>query len=238
MLATKPESRPFAFTLAPRQSVRILEQATRSAAVVTLTPRRDTQRQLVGPIDRATPESLWIRLPDVDVEVGASLLSVYCDGTLELGDARYLFDTNILGASGADECTQLEIVRPDALRVIQRRRFWRAELRHSAPVRLIGGGEQGNADSGWSCEAVLMNMSVEGLACRADQASADLVSVGEGLQVQFILAPHEEPFCFDGVVKSKIPAGTKGRTILGLQFMHNDQDDQYKRLQGALEQFT
>ncbi len=235
---TRHHRTPFAFTLGRRQALRLWEQAVRCAAVVTLTPRTDEELQLVGPIESDTGESIWIGLGEFESARAAPLRSVCCDGVLELGDDRYLFETNVLAVRDEDGRTSLEMARPEGLQVIQRRRFVRAELRDSGRVQLSRADpDEPAAAKGWSASASIMNISVDGLACRAHRADADAIAVGDVVRTTFAVVRGQEPFVLDAVIKSKIPAGTEGHTVLGLHLLHADRRQQ-KRLQAALEGHT
>jgi hypothetical protein len=224
---------PFAVAVEPKRAQRLWELAVRSAAVITLTPRTDNELQLAGPIESATTESLWIACPEAAGE--AELQSVCCDGELELGEARYLFDTDVLAIRSQQGRHLIEIARPLELHVIQRRRFWRAKVQGSSLVRLSrAGSEAGQQATGWSCVGLMLNASVDGLACRTECKLADAVAVGEALRVAFKVSEDEEPFAIDAIIKGKTPAATEGQVVLNLQFKHAD-DQQYQRLQATLE---
>ena len=133
---TRHRRTPSALTVDRRQGLRLWEQAVRGGAVVTLTPRTDEELELVGPVESDTGESIWISLGEFELARTAPLQSVCCDGVLELGDTRYLFETNILAVRNEDGCTCVEMAHPEGLQVAQRRRFVRAEVRDSGPVQL------------------------------------------------------------------------------------------------------
>ena len=102
-----------AFALDRKQSVRVLEQALRSKAIVTFTPNNDESTQFHGPIDRHTPESIWIEVLQDGAQPELPMLSVCCQGVLELGDARYLFDTNVMAIGETDDGSVVEVALPE-----------------------------------------------------------------------------------------------------------------------------
>ena len=209
MTVTEQTCPSFAVAVEPRQARRILELAVRSSAVISLTPRTDNELQLTGPIESATAESLWIASAETVGE--AALQSVCCDGELELGEVRYLFDTNVLAISSQQGRHLIEIARPLELHVIQRRRFWRAKVQGSSLVRLSrAGSEAGQQATGWSCVGLMLNASVDGLACRTECKLADAVAVGEALRVAFKVSEDEQPFAINAIIKGKTPAATEG----------------------------
>ncbi len=236
--ATKTPTPPYAFDLKPRQAQRVWEQAVRARMTVTLTPRTDESLQLVGRLHSRTGESFWIELDQAAADDTPALQSVCCDGEIDLAGCRYLFHTNVLAARVDDDPGGpglIEIARPDVLQVLQRRRFVRAEVQESAPVQLSRGVEGGGRTAAWSSTACLLNLSLDGLACRLERAAADGVGVGQVVQTSFALDGAPEPFALDAVIKSKIPAGTEGLVVMGLHLLYAN-DGQYERLQSVLEQ--
>ncbi len=239
MLAMNTTETPFTFGLDARQSNRVLELAARACAVVVLTPRTDEKLQLWGPIEAQSDESLWISLDEANIGYVEDLQSVCCDGVLELGDARYLFDTNILAFRGSDDCMSVEVASPCKIRVIQRRRFCRAQLQESSEIELLDtNAAPADGDDLRSHLGAMLNVSVEGLACRVPTETSDAFRPDQELQVRFTVLSDPEPFEFTALLKSKTPGGTPGMTVLGLHFKHSPNESAYHRLQAALERLA
>ena len=236
MLAARHEHALFAYELEARQAQRILEQALRAGARVTLTPGTENPTPLQGVLVSATAESLWIEVRQPRIELDAGLQSVCCEGVFELGDTRYLLASNVLAVVSDGEDRRLEIVRPEGLQVLQRRRFWRAQVQDSSPVLVSRPAADGQAP--WSCLASMLNVSVDGLACLAERSEADATAVGEQLRLVVRVCPAEEPFVVDAVLKSKTAAGTEGQIVLGFQFDLTREPDQRQRLHAALERLA
>ena len=221
-----------AYELVPTRARRVLEVAIRHRACVSLTPRNNTDLTLNGVIASATRESLWIALeaPQRGTDVG--LQSVCCEGVLEFDRERYLFETSVLAAVEDDDGRRLEVVRPEGLQVLQRRRFWRAPVREPSQVRLVR--PEPHDDQPWSGTAAMMNVSPAGLACLADRDEADATAIGDLLQVTFDLPGGGEPVALEAGVRSKTPACADDRVIIGLEFRLEEDRDQFHRLQVAL----
>jgi len=238
----------YAIDLSPRQTTRTLEQAVRHRAEILLQPRVQPDDELIAcRLERVeTPQEgrggrgyLEVAVLYGEVasdgsaddeqspkEMGApgrgyeELIGTYCDAALQLGENRYLFCSDVLAAwnpskPGGSACIRL--ARPETIQVTQRRRFWRFVPARSAQVNLSysDGEPVGGSGMGWLC-----NVSADGLACRVDSRLADHVGIGEHLKVEFALAPGDPVrFRLDAALCNKIPAGTQGTMILGLQFM-------------------
>jgi len=223
----------YAYPLGRQQSVRSVEQAVRCEAQVSLVLRTEAEPCVVGQVVAGTQESLWIALeaePAPPIEV---LPTVFCDGELKLGGALYLFSTSVLGVRDGESGRMLEIVRPDELEIVQRRRFLRASVRESSPVRLSLPAEAGAEP--WSCRGSVLNLSVDGMACLTGQRDTDAVAVGERIHLEFELPQADETFAVEAVVRSKTPAGTEHRVVLGVQFQFQDAPAQFERLHAALQ---
>ncbi len=232
MQAAAPPNALFAYQLDVRRSQRVLEQAVRRGAALTLTPSEPGSQPWPGTMLSGTPESLWV---EADTNAGDSRSlrpSVCCDAELDLAATRYIFASNVLAEVVDADLRRLEIARPQQLQVVQRRRFRRAHLQDSSPVLLDRlPGADGDA---WTCRAAMMNVSVAGLACLADQTDADAVDVGERLRLVFQAAGSRESFAFDAVLRNKTPGGSAGQLVLGFQFEPGGDLEQSDRLRQAL----
>ena len=236
MLTLEQDRSLSAYELAPTRARRVLEVAVRRRACVSLMPRNDMDLTLNGVIASATPESLWIALdgPQVGTEVG--LESVCCECVVDLDRDRYLFETNILAAVEDDEGRRLEVARPDGLQVLQRRRFWRTPVCDPAEVRLVRTDSDGNQP--WSGTAALLNVSPAGLACLAPRDDTDATAIGDLLTVAFELPGAGEPFALEGILRSKTPASSESRIVLGLEFCLQGNGEQFHRLRTALTPYA
>jgi len=163
--------------------------------------------------------------PAVTADEFHYLRGVYCDVQLLLGDNRYLFSTDVMHVEPlADErgSWQIALDRPEEIQVLQRRRYWRFRPARSSRIEMRWKDDLGHkgVGIGWLC-----NISPDGMACRTDAQFSDHIYIGMTLDVTFKLDPSSnEVFTLDGVVCNKMPAGTKGKFILGLQFVRHAED--------------
>lgn len=230
---------PYAIDLSPRQSNRTLEQAIRHGAELHLEPRIwNDGPQLIGRLDptaeSAGAEAGTLTLvvqpglalqdhPDGANSIGLNslreLVSTYCDVVLPLGEHRYMFSTDIIrveASSAAQGQILLQISRPTSLQVSQRRRFRRLTLSNAAQVDLhwTHDDQARMGAVGW-----LYNIGGDGMACRTDERVADMLWIGEQIELEFTLAPGDvERFCLEGMLCNKTPTGSLGKVILGIQF--------------------
>ena len=231
MILTEHQHTRFLYELDDRQAVRIFEQAVRERVVINLVPRTCESRNLCGPIVSATPESVWIELDDESISPDGPLQSVCCDGEVSVTDSLYIFATNVLSMTQENGRCRLEIVRPDELSVVQRRRFGRKGFQETTSVELIAASD---AAAGGTCGASLLNLSANGMACRADRAHADLFAVGQSLNLEFRISPDPEPYVLGAVLRTKTPAGSEGCVVMGLQFEPSAHSNTIGRLRACL----
>lgn len=235
MLTIEQERSLSAYELDPRRSRRLLEVAVRRKARVSVTTRHTPEVLLNGWIASGTPESLWIELESLPERTAIGLQSMCCDVVLELDGTRYLFETNALALIEDRTERRLELVRPEALHVLQRRRFCRAAVHESSAVHLVRPAAEGV--EAWSGSASMLNVSPAGVACLAQQEDADATCIGDVLQVTFSLPAEDEPFTLEGTVRSKTPSRDAGLVLLGLEFSHGEDREPFRRLQSALASF-
>ncbi len=253
----------YAIELNPRQSARTLEQAIRQQAQAVLEPRAwDGEEHLFcrleapgSPLELDATPILAVsvlsrgetsihphgveqkRPAPIGVDELHSLVGTYLDAVILLGEQRYMFSTDLLRVlppAETEALPRVHLARPGILQVAQRRRFRRIKLSHSAQVDLTwireGLGRMGGV--GWLC-----NVSGEGIACRTEERIADMIWIGDELEVEFTLAPGDaERFRLQGVLVNKTPTGNLGKSILGIQFQTDEAHVQGAKAAGLLRQ--
>ncbi len=206
----------FAISLNARQTMRTLEQAVRHHATVLLEPSMWlTEDGLKGRLVGATADAILIEITEPPPLALDSIVGMYCDGSILLGQDRFLFNEHVLVAEVRSECWHVELSRPRRLQVCERRRYWRVALAETSPVHLewTVGGRQGGATGR------LYNVSGEGLACVVEAESAADLYIGETLSASFVLPGCDERFTLTAVLCNKTPAAEADRLILGMQFL-------------------
>lgn len=135
-------------------------------------------------------------------------------------DQRYQFASEITAAPRWGETRSLAIARPRSVHVLERRRFVRAKLAPSSKVTI----EWSRGSTSHRLAANLLNISVEGLACRMDDAAAAALATGDSVRVSFELPGHARPFLLHASVCNKTPASA-AHTIVGIQFQSTPQQE-------------
>ncbi len=232
MEATHQDARYLTIDLGERDSARLVEQALRQKADVTLNPRTGAgTMRWSGSLSERRDESLFVKM---DEGVTPVLPSTYCEAAFSVHGAEYLFATNVLDVLEGEGGTCVEIACPRCLQTWQRRRFVRAAIAPSARVYLGGPGTQGLAGA----EGVLLNVSRQGLACKVERSVADRYTLEEAVDVVFSLRPFDTEFALPARLRGKTAAASSEQTILRLEFHPTDQgDEQIQRLSEALETY-
>jgi len=126
-------------------------------------------------------------------------------------DKRYSFAAKIRAVRKVGETLSLALNRPTAVGLVERRRFQRARLAPSSRV-VLHWTRDGQAHQH---VAVMLNVSVEGLACRLESAAASLLEPQTTLRVRFSLPGGSHRFDLPATVCNRT-AASPGYTILGL----------------------
>lgn len=229
-LPPPPDRSPYAIELNPRQSRRLVERAARAGAQVAVLPQTSVNdRPLDTRIVGHTPNTLILTPDDPIVGEPALLVSAYCDATMWIDAARFLFATHIIDALEHGPGVQIEIARPARLNVVQRRRYQRRSLQSNSAVSIQPTDRAGEP----SVQATLLNVSTGGLACRIDRESSELFSRERPVRLQFSIANSEETFQVPARVRGKVPAADERQMILSFEFVPGAEQER-DRLSDAL----
>jgi len=254
---------PYAIDLSSRQSARTLEQAVRHHAQVVVSPRilpKNTsitcQLEAIDSTKIANSiRRCLVLIPEVEEQNESdsekvdfsesesenvknedyfSLIGTYCDVVIELGENRYLFSADVVGVqlpTSPHGKTRIALSYPDTIQIAQRRRYRRFQPARSTQVELrwINQEKIQNSGIGWLC-----NVSENGLSCRTELRVADQLGIGERVKIEFALSMGDEQFTLDAVLCSKSPAGTRGKMLLGLQFVYDPENETLRNSQQSL----
>src|SRR5262249_53449332 len=134
-------------------------------------------------------------------------------GVQLFADERYLFETHILAGPTWHDGEQLTLSAPSVVQVVQRRRFWRAQLAPSTQVTLRW--RNGGRPRHFTCP--LLHVSAEGLACKVDACLTQSLAIGAQVSCDFRLPGSPRELQFDAVVRNCSPASDE-TWIVGIEF--------------------
>lgn len=116
--------------------------------------------------------------------------------------------------------------------VIERRKSRRRRFQEPAQVtlRAMSGSQKRHS------RGALLNLSMDGIACRVREEDTDQMAVGQTLRVMFYLSRIPQEFDLIGRVISVTGAGSPGHAVIGMEFIDDEHLASVKEaLRAALE---
>jgi len=224
-----------AIDLTPRQAARVLAQALHENARLELEPRtRPDEPPLCGNLVGREGDRLQVDLHDSGAGIALNhLLGAYCEVRLLLSDQLYLFTTCAVDVIEEHTPQRIVLSLPDAMQVVNRRKFLRQELPEPVQVRLW------TRLSNAVYVAQMRDVGPEGLSCRTvGRELDDAVFIGDEIRVAFTLPRTGESLELPATVCDKCPTADKLQLDLGLKFVMRDDDQAtlraLDRLRGVL----
>lgn len=202
-----------AIKLSQDASTQALDSAIRSQSPIVLESATFLNITINGFLISGNETTLLMEVTGKPALDAAMLEGTQC--TVQMyTDRRYQFSAKISAVPQWGGSYSIALDRPDVLRVLDRRRFLRANLAPSSTVML----DWPDAGGRHSQSATLLNISADGMACRIKDSLAVSIEKQMHLMVTFEMPGRDESFELEAVVTNKTPA-SEGNTILGLQFV-------------------
>lgn len=201
------------FDLSTRQAARVLEQALRANAVVVLEPRSRTDGVALHATLKGREDGrLVATMSDApDVFEMLELVGVCCDARLSISGNLYLFDCSIVDVS--EEDSRLLLTAPDAIQLVNRRRFNRTEVAIACQVRLWPHPDEAPAIG------LVSDLSAAGMGVDVPGKEIDeQLLVGDVIRVSVELPGYDETFQMPATVCSKKIDNEQGQVCVGLEF--------------------
>jgi c-di-GMP-binding flagellar brake protein YcgR len=133
-----------------------------------------------------------------------------CRVTIDIDGQHAWFQSVVLSTGEGEAGALIRIAVPESVTIEQRRRFWRAPVRRSSTVHLTPVGQS-------TLEAALLNISIDGLACRLARRDARHLDIATTVGLTFELDDNAQ-IAIDGTVRAVTPASEPENTIVRLQF--------------------
>lgn len=219
--------------LSARTTDAILARAMMECARVNISVNRDgVEVDQPGTIIGERGPDLTIELdafdPAARVVLGASSLRV----NLEVNGASYMFETELAAGFAGAEPGVIHLRKPVTITLVDRRRSPRRRLREPAEVLL----RATDVNDAWQCKAMMLNLSLDGVACRISEASAGPLHTGRTIRVMLRLDASSPAFELNGEVINITQGGTPNHLVVGLEFVADEQLKASRtRLREALE---
>ncbi|UCE58647.1 MAG: PilZ domain-containing protein [Phycisphaerales bacterium] len=220
-------------TLDTGASDRVLIEAVRANSPVHLCADPDHSGEVVsGTVLADDGGVLTVDVARLDTLARSILSASLLYASLDVGNDRYLFETRRVSALTGSDKDELRLTRPSTVAVTERRRSRRRRFRKPTEVLL----RATDPDTQWQCKADMLNVSLDGIACRIDSAEVDYLAVGRASCVVFQLGATAELFELSAQVVTRTEAGTPGHAVIGMEFIDDGNLQAARdRLRGVLD---
>jgi hypothetical protein len=204
-----------------RSTDRLLAQAGREASRIVVDGSVDGRHdEWTGVIVGCHGPFLSVRPDRPDPPLGTLPTLSTLRVRLEINGFGYAFETRPLYAAEGPGPGVIHLERPRTVILRERRRSPRRRLHRPTDVILAPAG--GTTD--WHCQAAMLNVSPEGLACRVPNDQIESMVVGGTLRVSFRLERSDAEFNLAARVSNVTEGGTPGYVVVGLEFTRTGLD--------------
>ena len=219
MLHTQAPTTPSGTPLDEDGSARVLERAAARRAGLSLRAVFDgTSITVPGALAEVDVSELGLELRRLDVRARRIIEMAELRVTLALDGTRYRFDTAVLDTLPMACDAVVRVTRPKVLWALERRRRRRRTLREPCTVLLRPGGDR----AATPLATTLLNLSIEGLACRARQVDLTEIEAGPALGIEFEPQGADGSFHLFGRIVSVTPGGTLESVVIGIAFVQDE----------------
>lgn len=212
---------PFSHELNDRQSARIIEQAIRASTPMRVDPHHSsgTEALTVQLID-ASDERLTFLFAPSQIAVSEKFIpGEYCQVQFSLNGGIYSITVHVVSieipqTSSNERVAPRHLVtsHPKVVQILERRKFIRTQLATRTPVTVRW------LDQDRLAEASLFNIGGGGLAFKTSKDFADLIHVGDLMELSFELPGLPRRFTLKASICNKTIASDNASVIVGSQF--------------------
>jgi len=224
-----------AHTLAPlheQATTALLSKCVQQLTCVYIRPAGETGGLTIsGTVTGSKDSCLTFEFERLDRGNMDRLVGTILDVTVEIDQVRYTFEAECVQGSVGVESTTLRVRKPERMTLADRRRSPRRRFRGKTQVSLTGA----EADVDRHAQAVMLNLSTEGIACLLAEHEAAHLRIGHALSLAFCVGASATPFTLNAHVSNITEGGTPGQVVVGLAFIADGQlAGQRNKLQQAL----
>ncbi len=219
-------------TVDKQATAKLLDEAVRQRASIHVRPGGENAvLAFSGTVTGSEGYDLTLEFSRLNAKGIGKLRETKLEAVIEVDQLRYAFESQCTNEPGPAETTTLRVRRPETMTLTDRRRSPRRRLRGRTEVSLSGL----DVDFEWLGQALMLNLSAEGMACRLAVRDAARLEVGQVLGVTFGLGASITPFNLNARVSNVTEGGTPGEVVVGLAFMADERlESNQTRLRQAL----
>lgn len=194
---------------------RVLAEAINTKAPVRLHVDGDgVNADASGELAGGDDSHLLIRLTGPDPMSRTLLPDFPARVTMMVADVQYEFQAVCVEQSATPDTQVIRILRPGTITSADRRRSPRRLLRRATNVVL----RAPDVDEEWQCNAAMLNLSPDGIACRMPEQHAGPLRLDQTIRVMFHLARSSQFFDLTARVSNITRGATPGQLVVGLEF--------------------
>ncbi len=192
----------------------------------------DVQADASGELAGGDDSHLVIRLTACDPMSRTFLQDCPYRVTMAVGDVQYEFEAVCAEQSATPDAQVIRILRPHTITSVDRRRSPRRLLRRATNVIL----RAPDVDEEWQCNAAMLNLSPDGIACRAPEHHLGPLQLDQTIRVTFHLVRSSQLFDLKGRIRNITRGATPGQLVVGLEFaVDRDSEESRAELRRVLE---
>lgn len=211
---------------APEVGAAVLAEAIDRRSRVSVQFDADLRRDgYTGMIVGATPQHLMLELDGLDANGRKTLESSPFSVSFEVSGTRYAFTARCLAEAAGNDSALVYVSRPPVLPRAERRRSPRRRLREPSRIAIRSLATSPPVDR----PATLLNLSLNGLACRLGSDVVNSISINDTLHVSFDLDRPASRFDLTARVTNITEGGSSDQTILGLEFLPDNMSELSRR---------
>jgi len=216
-----------------RGSEEVLSAAVDVAAPVRLlVTLNQIERAVSGELIAQDRNALIVKLIDPAETPHWLVPSTVVRATLTAQEKPYVFESTCLRTSSFDDASCVYLLKPRKLAAIERRRNGRKSLHDATEITIC----RVDGSTHFSCQAAMLNLSPNGLACRVSTVDSDKLRQGARVRVKFRVGFDSPDFDLACKVTNETRGGTPDTVVLGMAFVDGrDQPQSHARIQVALK---
>lgn len=197
----------------------LLAKAVKQRAAIYVRPAGEKAViALSGTITGSEGLYLTLKLERLNHKAKERLMRTALEANIEIDELRYLFATRCTTEPVPTQPMTLHVHKPERMTLTDRRRSPRRHLRGRTEVSLSGSGESVD----FCGQAIMLNLSPEGMACRLAEQDALRLEIGRTLRVVFRLGVSTTSFNLNAHVSNITKGGTPGHVVVGLAFITDE----------------
>jgi hypothetical protein len=177
----------------------------------------DPEACLAGILTADADGNLILEVREFESGTAQLLASSSLQAEMSLGSGLYRFETRCAFPAQAEQHS-LWLTPPTSVSVVERRKSRRRRFREQTQVTLRATSQ---SDS-WRGQATLLNLSMQGVACKVSARDTAHTAIGQVLHLAFALQAGSQLLELTGRVTNVTETGSPNHAVVGMEFVEDD----------------